>query len=216
MNRNILSSLDSIPYFTIEGVKQLSGDSPPATVRTALYRWMKTGQVIQLKKGLYMARRFYESHHAEADFSPAISAIIQPRSYVSLEFILQREGILTEITYPISAVTLKHTLVVENNLGTFSYRHIQSGLYTGFILAEFLGIQFSQATLPKALFDYFYLRPADPRLRSSTYNLAEDLRLNLEIIPAAGQAEFSGYVSASRIPKMECILENLLRNIWRP
>jgi hypothetical protein len=216
MNRNILSSYNSIPYFTIEGVKQLFGDVPSASVRTTLYRWMKTGQVIQLKKGVYMARRFYDLHHAEADFSPAISAVIQPQSYISLEFILQREGILTEITYPVTAVTLKHTLVVENNLGTFSYRHIQSDLYTGFTLAEFLGIQFAQATLPKALFDYLYLRPADPRLRSSTYNLAEDLRLNLEIISPAGQAEFMGYVSTSRIPKMERILENLRRTIWRP
>ena len=216
MKRTILASLDSIPYFTIEGVKQLLGDSPAATVRTDLYRWMKTGQVIQLKKGVYMARRFFELHHADPDFSPAISAVIQPQSYVSLEFILQRCGLLTEITYPVSAVTRKHTLVVENSLGGFSYRHIQPDLYHGFILAEYLGIRFAQAAAPKALFDYLYLRPAGAWLRSSNYNLAEELRLNLDLFSPAEQIEFTGYVNASRIPKMERILETLRRSVWRP
>jgi predicted transcriptional regulator of viral defense system len=216
MNRTILASLDCIPYFTIEGVKQLLADSPSATVRTALYRWMKTGQVIQLKKGVYLTRRFFELHHADADFSPAISAVIQPQSYVSLEFILQRRGLLTEITYPVSAVTLKHTLVVKNNLGSFSYRHIQPELYHGFSLAEYLGIRFAQATAPKALFDYLYLRPADARLRFSNYNLAEELRLNLDLFSPAEQIEFACYVNNSRILKMEHILENLRRTVWQP
>lgn len=216
MNRAILSSLDSIPYFTIEGVKQLLGDIPAATVRTALYRWMKTGQVIHLKKGVYLTRRFFELHHADADFSPAISAVIQPQSYVSLEFILQRRGLLTEITYPVSAITLKQTLVVENKLGSFSYRHIQPKLYHGFTLAEYLGIRFAQATAPKALFDYLYLRPTGAQLRSSNYDLAEELRLNLDLFTPAEQIEFAGYVNASHIPKMDRILETLGRTVWRP
>ncbi|MGD0005344.1 MAG: hypothetical protein ABSE06_14070 [Anaerolineaceae bacterium] len=216
MNHTILASLDSIPYFTIEGVKQLLGDSPAATERTALYRWMKTGQVIQLKKGVYLTRRFFELHHTDADFSPAISAVIQPQSYVSLEFTLQRRGLLTEITYPVSSVTLKQTLVVENNLGSFSYRHIQPELYHGFTLAEYLGIRFAQATAPKALFDYLYLRPTGTRLRSSNYNLAEELRLNLDLFSPAEQIEFAGYVNSSHIPKMDRILETLRRTVWQP
>jgi hypothetical protein len=216
MNHTILASLDSIPYFTIEGVKQLLGDSPAATERTALYRWMKTGQVIQLKKGVYLTRRFFELHHTDADFSPAISAVIQPQSYVSLEFTLQRRGLLTEITYPVSSVTLKQTLVVENNLGSFSYRHIHPELYHGFTLAEYLGIRFAQATAPKALFDYLYLRPTGTRLRSSNYNLAEELRLNLDLFSPAEQIEFAGYVNSSHIPKMDRILETLRRTVWQP
>ena len=97
-----LTLLESLPYFTIEAVKQLGEDkdTAPDTIRTALYRWMKTGRVIQIKKGIYTTRRFYE----DENFSMAISAIIMPQSYVSLEFILQRNAILTDITYPISAI----------------------------------------------------------------------------------------------------------------
>jgi hypothetical protein len=116
MKTKILSFLDSQPYFTIEGAKQLLGDESTAsgTIQTALYRWMKSGTVIQLKKGVYMTRRFYELHRADADFSLAVSAILIPQSYVSLEFILQRNALLTEVTYPISAITLKNTKVIEN------------------------------------------------------------------------------------------------------
>ena len=99
MKSENLSSLDSFPYFTIEAVKQLLGDESVAagTIQTALYRWMKAGQIIQLKKGVYMTRRFFEQHRADVDFAPMASAILIPQSYLSLEYILQRNAILTDI-----------------------------------------------------------------------------------------------------------------------
>ena len=82
MKRSILESFDSIPYFTIESVKQVWGESAvkDGAVRTALYRWMKTGIILQLKKGVYMTRRFYERRRGGDDFSLAISAILLPQS----------------------------------------------------------------------------------------------------------------------------------------
>lgn len=218
MKTLILSSLDSLPYFRIEGVKQLFGKEETAagTIQTALYRWMKAGHVIQLKKGVYMTRRFHELHRIEADFSLAVSAILIPQSYVSLEFILQRNAVLTEVTYPISAVTLKNTRVIESKLGTFTYHHIKENLYRGFTISDFYGVQFSQASVAKALFDYLYLRPWSGTILSSTYNLAEELRLNLDDFSSAQQNEFAEYVDSSRIKKMDQILMNLRRTIWRP
>ena len=217
MNKNIFSSLDLLPYFTIESVKQLFGDgaSNAATLRTVLYRWMKTDRVIQLKKGVYMPRRFYELHRREIDFSLAVSAILLPQSYLSLEFILQRHAILTEVTYPVSAITLKNTLVIENKLGSFTYRHIKPALYRGFSISECTGILFAQASPAKALFDYLYLRPVSGLIRSPAYNLAEELRLNLDNFSLTDQDEFASYVETSQVKKMEPILKNLRRSVWR-
>ena len=103
-----------------------------AHARIALYRWVKAGHLIALKKGVYMHRRFYERHRQEAAFSPVVSAILLPQSYLSLEYVLQQHGILTEITYPVTAITIKNTRTITNSLGTFVYRHIQPGLYQGF------------------------------------------------------------------------------------
>lgn len=212
MKTSILTFLETLPYFTIEAVKQLVGNDSgvTGTIPTALYRWMKTGYVYQLKKGVYMTRRFYELHRSDVDFAPAVSAILMPRSYVSLEFILQKHAILTEVTYPVTAVTIKHTRVIENRLGSFVFHNIKEDLYRGFVISDYLGIPFSQASVAKALFDLLYFRP----WRSST-NLAEDLRLNLEDFTEKDQFEFAGFVEFSKSKKMEKILKNLRKSIWR-
>ncbi len=217
MNRQILDSLNSIPYFTIESVKQLwaetgiKGDS----IRTALYRWMKAGVIIQLKNGVYMTRHFDELHHSDAGFSPSVSAILMPQSYISLEFVLQRHGVLTEVTYPVTAVTTKNTRVIENDLGTFSYRHIKSSLYYGFTVANYQGIHFAQASLAKALFDYLYLRPVSADIQSSSYNLVEDLRFNMDEFSTSDRTEFIEFVNHSRLLKMNRILNNLRKTVWQ-
>ena len=218
MKTSILSSFDTLPYFTVEGVKQLFDNESIAagTIQTALYRWMKSGHVIQLKKGVYMTRRFYELHRADADFSQAVSAILIPQSYISLEFILQRYAILTEVTYPISAVTLKNTRLIENSLGTFMYHHIKESLYRGFSISDYFGIPFAQASAAKALYDFLYLRPFAGNMRSSPYNLAEELRLNLDDFSTADQNEFTEYVESSQVLKMVTILKNLRKTVWRP
>jgi len=217
MKSKNLSSLESFPYFTIEAVKQLLGDESVAagTIQTALYRWMKAGQIIQLKKGVYMTRRFFEQHRADADFAPMVSAILIPQSYLSLEYILQRNAILTEMTYPVTAVTLKQTRVFENKLGTFTYRNIKAELYQGFIFSEYMGIPIAQATVSKALFDFLYLRPWKGSQRLAGYDLVEDLRLNLEDFSENDQVEFSTFVEISKSKKMDQILKNLRKTVWR-
>jgi len=217
MKSENLSSLESFPYFTIETVKQLLGDESVAagTIQTALYRWMKAGQIIQLKKGVYMTRRFFEQHRADADFAPMVSTILIPQSYLSLEYILQRNALLTEITYPVTAVTLKQTRVFENKLGTFTYRNIKADVYQGFIFSEYMGIPTAQATVAKALFDFLYLRPWKGSKRLAGYDLVEDLRLNLEDFSENDQVEFSTFVEISKSKKMDQILKNLRKTVWR-
>ena len=217
MKSENLSSLESFPYFTIEAVKQLLGDESVATgtIQTALYRWMKAGQILQLKKGVYMTRRFFEQHRADADFAPMVSAILIPQSYLSLEYKLQRHAILTEMTYPVTAVTLKQTRVFENKLGTFTYRNIKAELYQGLIFSEYMGIPIAQATAAKALFDFLYFRPWKGSKRLAGYDLSEDLRLNLEDFSESDQVEFETFVEISNSKKMEQILKNLRISVWR-
>jgi predicted transcriptional regulator of viral defense system len=218
MRHTILSSFENLPYFTIEGFRQIAGvdaaDNDHA--RVALYRWVKAGYLTALKKGVYMHCRFYERHRQEATFSPVVSAILLPQSYLSLEYVLQQHGILTEVTYPVTAITIKNTRTITNSLGTFVYRHIQLNLYQGFQIAEAYGIPYAQASLAKALFDYLYLHPLPGNIKPQHYNLAEELRLNLDEFTAAEREEFAGYVAASGMVKMHHILTNLEKHVWQP
>jgi len=138
-----------------------------------------------------------------------------PQSYLSLEYILQRNAILTEMTYPVTAVTLKQTRVFENKLGTFTYRNIKADVYQGFIFSEYMGIPIAQATVSKALFDFLYLRPWKGSQRLAGYDLVEDLRLNLEDFSENDQVEFSTFVEISKSKKMDQILKNLRKTVWR-
>jgi predicted transcriptional regulator of viral defense system len=212
-----LSAFDPLPYFTIEAAKQLLDDGTvvAGTIQTALYRWMKSGKIIQLKNGVYMTRQFFELHRADAEFAPMISAILIPQSYLSLEYVLQRKAILSEITYPITAVTLKQTRVIESKLGVFSYRNIKADLYQGFTFSECMGIPIAQATAAKALFDFLYLHPWKGGRRLVGFNLVEDLRLNLEDFSEDNQIEFAAFIEISKSKKMDRILKNLRNTVWR-
>ena len=163
-----------------------------------------------------MTRRFYEQHRQDGVFSAAVSAILLPQSYVSLEYILQEYNVLTEVTYPVTCVTTKNTRTVTNKLGTFWYRSIRPDLYSGFIIAEYLGIRYARATLAKALFDYLYLHPIPAPYRAAKFDLADELRLNLDEIDAPAQAEFAAFVESSSSRKMHEILANLRSKSWRP
>lgn len=217
MRNELLTPFEGMPYFTIEGFRQIAGmDSPDQVVRNSLYRWVKAGHLLQLKKGVYMTRRFYEQHRGDYLFSAAVSAILIPQSYVSLEFILQRHNLLTEVTYPITCMTLKVTRRIVNEIGTYWYRNIRPDLYRGFTITEYFGIRVAQATLGKALFDYLYLRPLPAAYRSMKLNLAEELRLNLEELSRADRDEFSRFVEESQSRKMNYILNNFRSKVWLP
>ncbi len=215
MKTNLLHLFENIPYFTIEAVKQSAGIESAHSARVMLHRWAKSGHILMLKKGVYMTARFYERHRAEPQFAAAVSAILLPQSYLSLEYVLQQHNLLTEVTYPITCITPKNTRAITNPIGTFTYRNIQAGLYGGFSISEYFGIRYATATLGKALFDYLYLRPIPAHYRSKKINLAEELRLNLDEVAPPNQQEFSTFVYNSQSTKMAQILENFRKHIWQ-
>jgi predicted transcriptional regulator of viral defense system len=204
-----------MPYFTIEGFKQAAGMENPNQVRMLLYRWAKAGHIVPIKKGIYMTRRFFDLHNSDPSFPAVISAILLPQSYISMEFILQRHTILTDVTFPVTAITTKNTRRIVNQLGTFWYRSIRPDLYRGFMISEYFGIRFAEATVSKALFDYLYSRSIPTEYRFPSINLAEELRLNLEELSPSEREEFNLYVEESKNHKMQQIYENFRRNIWR-
>jgi predicted transcriptional regulator of viral defense system len=218
MKLDLLSPFEELPYFTIAGFRQLleDGETLDQRAREMLSRWKRAGHILSLKRGVYMTRRFYELHRSDPDFAPAVSAILVPQSYVSLEYVLQQAGILTEATYPVTAVTAKNARTIENSLGTFVYRHMKRSLYTGFSQQEYYGVILHRASVAKALFDILYLRPLPRSFRSDDLDLAEDLRLNLDEFSPGDINDFKRHVEISDSEKMNFILDNLRRTVWQP
>jgi predicted transcriptional regulator of viral defense system len=211
-----LSIFDTMPYFTTEAVKQLVDGEKLAdgTTETNLYRWVKAGLIIRLKKGVYMTRRFFEQHRSNDAFSPMVSAILIPQSYLSLEYILQRYGVLTEVTFPVTSVTIKQNRVIKNTTGTYSYRNIKNDLYSEFDISEYMGISIARARPGKALFDYFYLRPLRWEGGVLSRNLLEELRLDVSDISEEDWNIFQKLVEESRSIKMERVYRNMRKTTW--
>ena len=69
--------------------------------------------------------------------------------------------------------------------------------------------------MAKALFDFLYLRPWKGKSQLSRYNLAEDLRLNLEDFSEEEKSEFVELVETSKSEKMHQILKNLMETVWQ-
>ncbi len=86
-------------------------------------------------------------------------------SYISLQTALYFHGMISQIPEVIYAVSLARTRQFLNAMGTFSIHHIQPLLFSGF---EIIGPnQIRLASMEKALFDFFYFKPAKTRLFSA-------------------------------------------------
>ena len=160
-----------------------------------------------------MPRPFYDQHKHEPELAAAVSALLVPQSYVSLDYVLQSHHVLTDVTYPVTCITPRNTRTITNLFGTFWYRNLRADLCNGYEPLDFWGIRYARATLAKALFDFLYLRPIAPAFRSNKFSLAEELRLNLDGLAAADWFEFAGYVDVSQSPKMRAVLRNLQKTL---
>ena len=210
----LLSELEKLPYFTFEALSRLS-EKPYKQCWQMVNRWRKKGYLTKLKKGIYTTKSYYGRHISDMDYIPSIASILNPISYLSLEYILQKHNILTDATYTITSVTTKPTTKYLNDVGGFYYKSIKTSLYAGFICKNYYGITVNEATLEKALFDYMYFRPIYNRGRVIKTDVVEELRLNLEVFTEEQITSFSNWCEVSGLRKMRLVNQNFKENIWK-
>lgn len=188
-----MAQLDNLSFFTAAAVRQWFGASTNTTY-TNLKNWLKSGRIFQLKRGLYVTNNYYLRLGTEktTTYSEFIAGRLREPSYLSLEYVLQKYGVLAESTYAFTSVTLKTGRKYGNFLGRFYYSSITPRLFTGFTPVTKAGFTYYEATLGKALFDYFYFRKTKLP-KKITREFLEDLRFNREALTAPVLREFKGY-----------------------
>ena len=148
----------------------LAGPDPPAEVRRQLSRWVASGRLIQLRRGLYVLAPPF------ARTLPNVLAIavrLRKPSYVSLQSALSYHGAIPESVPAVTCVTTGRPGRLETPLGEFIYRHLRPGFFWGYGEVEVGGGEGAYVALPeKALLDLFYLTPG--AIRSS---FVRELRL---------------------------------------
>jgi len=205
--RTIISLVKELPYFSFDNLVNLERDR--IYLKIIFSRYRKSGKILRLKKGIYVTKEYIDKTEKGNQFSAYlefVAGIIYSPAYLSLDYVLYKHNLLTEIPRNFTAVTANKTAVFSNDLGNFFYHKIKDDLFRGFEPVKKEGYLIFEATKAKALFDYLYLRKNDIINRSS----AEALRLNLEEFGKSDKKEFRGYVKREGSRRMKDIADYLL------
>lgn len=140
--------------------------------RGKIARMIGSGELLQLRRGLYATRR---------DIHPyCLAASIYGPSYVSFETALSFHGLIPEAVPEITSATLKRAKEFENVFGRYRYRNVPPKVFPiGVERITEGGTPFLIASPTKALCDRIAL---EPRLRSMSdvRRWAELMRLDAE------------------------------------
>jgi predicted transcriptional regulator of viral defense system len=152
----------------------LAGKVNPEIVRMQLARWMNSGRVHQLRRGLYMIAPPYQKVKPHPFM---VANRMQRASYVSGQSALAFYGLIPEVVPVTLSVTAGRPERLDTPLGVFEFRHVKPGLLRGYRMTDLgLGQQALVATPEKALLDLVYLQPG-----GDAPNYIHELRLqNLE------------------------------------
>lgn len=135
------------------------GDVNAVDLASQLSRWVESGRLVRLRRGVYAIGAPYRRREPHA-FEIA-NVLVRP-SYVSLESALAFHGLIPEAVFTTTSITTARTEVFETPLGRFDYRHISPSFLWGYA-EERLGPDVRSAALvatpEKALLDLIYLRP---------------------------------------------------------
>jgi len=155
----LLSLVGRLPL--LESSMLLAGPDSPAEVRRQLSRWVASGRLIQIRRGLYAPAPPYAR---EAPSLFAVASRLRRPSYVSLQSALAYHGVIPESVPVVTSVTTGRPGRVGTPLGDFIYRHLRRSLFWGYREIEVGRDQKAFMADPeKALLDLFCLTPGPVR-----------------------------------------------------
>jgi hypothetical protein len=134
----------------------LAGKVSPGYIRQQLTRWINSGRIIQLRRGLYAIAPPYRKVKPHPF---VIANRLQRASYVSTQSALTFYGLIPETIYATTSISTGRPERLETPLGVFAYRHVKQKLLAGYTMVDFDGQQALLALPEKALLDTLYLQP---------------------------------------------------------
>jgi predicted transcriptional regulator of viral defense system len=206
-SKTIIKLAGKLPVFTFNDF--LSTEESKSYLWMVLHRYEKSGKLLRLKKGIYTTTAYVErmKNRGEIEvFTDFIANFLYSPSYLSLETILYRYNILTEIPVNLTSVSKSKTAVFTNKLGNFIYHKVKPSLFCGFDLSEESSFSVMRATKAKALFDFLYLRKNVLPSREAV----KELRLNARNLNRSDINELKKYVALEGTKKLKEILNYLL------
>jgi len=161
----------------IESEIFLAGESNTAGLKVQFSRWVSSGRLVQLRRGVYMLPEHYRERTQNAFYA---ANILKKPSYISLEKALEFYGLIPEAVKVYTSVTSKRAGNFRNEVGVFDYRHISVNLFWGYQALKIDGRDVFLASPEKALLDFLYFNSS-----KISDSFLEGLRLqNTDVINA--------------------------------
>src|SRR3989338_10491228 len=101
-----LKKLAPLSYFDVETLGQVV-EVPRNSLHANIKRWLKKGEMIQLKKGWYVTQDYIRNLTDPDAYRAFVANKLREPSYLSMEHVLQKYGILTEAVFAFTSVTRK-------------------------------------------------------------------------------------------------------------
>ena len=135
----------------------LAGRGTAGSVRRQLDRWVKSGRLMQLRRGVYSIAPPYQ---AEAPHPFLAANHLRKPSYVSMQSALSYYGMIPESVPSTTSVTTGRPEELQTPLGRFVFRHIKKAAFFGYNQREISrGQSVFLASPEKALLDLLYFSP---------------------------------------------------------
>ena len=199
-SKNLIEQLNTLSYFSKETIHQLSKQLglKNATVDTYISRFLKRKEIIQLKKGLYVAADFFDKNRGDISYSFYLANILRRPSSVSSWTALQYYNLTTELIQTITSISPKVTRTYKTKAGVFVYQSIKKELFSDFSLIKGASssstgkFDFFIASPPKALFDLLYFKTHQFRglQFKDIKTLVKEMRIDVEEMDKEDQTTF--------------------------
>ena len=182
----------------------VASSESPYQAQRRLADWSRTGNVVSLRRGLYVlpkAKRNFEPHPF------CIANRLAAGSYVSLEMALRYYSLIPEHVAVITSVTTGRPREWMNEFGRFLYRHIHPRLFFGIEYRLITGRQYAFVAYPeKALLDLIYLRKG-----GDSPDFIHSLRLqNLEQLDLDRLQHFSDRFNKPKLRRATALIQHLV------
>lgn len=171
--------LEELNYFTNQDLAKFTNIK---NVNVYLHRYVNAKKIIRLKRWIYISKErlnFLEKNKYINDYISYISTniLISP-SYLSTEYVLYKNSIITENIYSTTLITTKKTNEIKNDFWRFVYRNIDEKLFRWYQTIKKWDFIYFESYPEKALLDRLWLKT--DLIFSLDY--FEELRLNLSNI----------------------------------
>ena len=195
----IRGAIKELPFFKIENL--LAIDENKNNLRILLSRMKSKNEISAIKRGIYVHSDYLSKVNVlrkKKDYDEFIACLAYQPSYLSLEYVLAENGILSESVFNFTLATTTKTYKLTNEFGNFFYYHFKNELFIGYNIIKKHEYLIYKATLAKALFDFLYLRKNILLNR----DMVNELRLNLGGLNKKDKNELKKYIKIEGSKKM--------------